>query len=296
MKIAATESSLQSAPRGYSAAELAEIVGVPPERVCLWVSQQLLVPQGDGDAARYDFRQLSLAQTLRDLSAAGASLRKLRAAMKRLNQRLPETPRSAPLIQPDGQVLVRLDEGELAQPDGQLCLEFSAQPQPGEVTGEAPSLRINNPRTAREWYDLGVVREGEGDVPVAIECYRRALLEGGPDKEICFALAHALGATGQPAEAAERYRQVVELDPRHADAWNNLGALLAQSERRDEACEAFRRVLELRPDDPRAHYNLADTLDELGYFDEAAEHWQVYLLHDAASPWASYARRRLAVS
>ncbi len=56
---------------------------------------------------------------------------------------------------------------------------------------------------------------------------------------------------GKKAEAAERYRQALELDQRHPDAWNNLGTLLAQMGEPAEACTAFERALTIDAGDPR---------------------------------------------
>jgi Flp pilus assembly protein TadD len=85
-----------------------------------------------------------------------------------------------------------------------------------------------------------------------------------------------------------------DLDPHHADTWNNLGILLADADDPAGACDAFREALELDPEDPKAHYNLADVLDTLGYPDQARPHWRAYLRHDpAGSPWADHARERL---
>lgn len=79
-----------------------------------------------------------------------------------------------------------------------------------------------------------------------------------------------------------------------SDAWNYLGALLAELQELEEACRAFRQTLAVDPAEPRAHYNLADTLDDLGRTAEALPHWQSYLRCDGASRWAKHARGRIA--
>jgi tetratricopeptide (TPR) repeat protein len=60
----------------------------------------------------------------------------------------------------------------------------------------------------------------------AARAYRESLLETGREAAACFNLANVLADLGHTEAAAERYRQVVELDPQYAAAWNNLGRSL----------------------------------------------------------------------
>jgi tetratricopeptide (TPR) repeat protein len=269
----------------YSAESLAEIVGVSPEQ---WVGQQLLEPtqtRGRGEFY-FDFRQASAAQTLRELAESGADLKKLRRGMKRLRRWLPPQRAAAvPILPPDGRVQVRLGEGELAEADGQLCFEFD--------DGGSPLPLGTTPRTAAGWFDLGASHEADGDLDPAITAYTQALRTAGPDARICFALAHALAEAGKHEQAAERYLQVIEIEPQDGDAWNNLGTVLCAMDLREQACDAFAQAIEVDPHNARARFNLADTLDELGRIAEAALHFGEYLRFDPGSPWAAHARQRL---
>src|SRR5262249_27436233 len=102
---------------------------------------------------------------------------------------------------------------------------------------------------------------------------RQALLSGGPQRETSFNLANVLHALGRKHEAAERFYQVLELDNRFVEAWNNLGVALAELKRPAEARAAFKRALELDRQYADAHYNLADLLEEMGETQKAREHW-----------------------
>jgi tetratricopeptide (TPR) repeat protein len=270
--------------RGYSDFELADIIGAPIEQVRQWIEGGLLITPEAG----FTFQHLTRAQTLKDLSASGLSLKKLRAELKKLDRSAPTSPA---VVANDGQILARLEGGELIRSDGQLQLDFD-----DDDAEPVAIVTPRNPRSAADWYSCGIAHEAQGDLRAAINCYRESLLAGGPDIEVCFALAHALAATADHAQAAERYRQVIEIDPKQPDAWNNLGVALCELNRLDEACDAFTRALKLRPTDPGPRYNLADALDELGHTVKAKEHWRQYLQVDRQSPRAAYARRRLAAS
>ena len=113
-------------------------------------------------------------------------------------------------------------------------------------------------------------------------------------REILVGLALVWGAAlGHKAQAAERFRQALELDQDFVDAWNNLGNVLAELGEADEAVEALEKALELDPDYGDAHYNLADVLDSQGRKEQAAEHWRSYLRQQPVGPWSDHARRRL---
>lgn len=74
---------------------------------------------------------------------------------------------------------------------------------------------------------------------------------------------------GAFAEARESYQQLVNLDPRDADAHNGLGTALAQLARYGEAEAEFRRAIALRPAFPEAHFNLGGVLQVTGRYTES---------------------------
>ncbi|MCA9557293.1 MAG: tetratricopeptide repeat protein, partial [Myxococcales bacterium] len=87
-------------------------------------------------------------------------------------------------------------------------------------------------------------------------------------------LGNALLALGDVAGAEAAYQQAVRADPKHGDAWNNLGALYLRRGDLDAADEALRVALRLRPG-PLVHANLGDVRVEEGALDEAAHHYDV---------------------
>jgi tetratricopeptide (TPR) repeat protein len=69
---------------------------------------------------------------------------------------------------------------------------------------------------------------------------------------------------GAYAEAAASYRKLLELDPRSADALNNLGSALNKLSLSTEAEQYLRRAIEIRPEYAEAHCNLGIVLRESG--------------------------------
>jgi tetratricopeptide (TPR) repeat protein len=290
----------------YSLATLSQILNVPPGRIRSWVLAGLLAPlEVDHGVWYFDFRQVTATKTILDLLGhERVTLARLRKTFERLHTWLPDVAgalHQIALLERDGELLVRLRSGALAAPDGQLRFEFgapltsAAEPiETGFNEVRGPLKLVEPPRTALEWAEQGAEQEQAGYLAEASESYRQALLVGGPDAAICFSLANTLQAQGKLDQAAERFLQAVEIDPKFTDAWNNLGVCFAAMDQPEAACDCFQRVLNIVANDARALWNLADTLDELGRRPQAREYWQRYLHLATTGDHATHARQRVA--
>lgn len=280
--------------RLFTVRMLAELMRVPESRITAWAKAGLIRPVcADHGLMRFEFRQVAIAQTLTEMTASGVTINKLRRTLRDLQQKMPdlkEPLQQLTILEHNGPLLVRLESGNLAEVSGQMQMDFDDQPQPEPVQMRlAPALT-----TVVQWHDQAVQQERAGLLAEAEQSYRQALLQGGPNSRCAFDLASVLAKQGKAQQAIERYLQVIELDPRHPDAWNNLGILFADTGDVAAACDAFRHAMEIAPDDSKVHFNLADALDTMGYVEEARALWQKYLRYDpCGSPWAEYARERL---
>src|SRR5262249_23697228 len=81
--------------------------------------------------------------------------------------------------------------------------------------------------------------------------------------------------------AAEQYRQALDRNPKHAQAYNNLGVLLMADGNVDAAITSYQRALALKPDLSEARNNLGILLLAKGQLDEANGWFQASL---AAKP------------
>ena len=75
-----------------------------------------------------------------------------------------------------------------------------------------------------------------------------------------FHRANKCARNGAREEAAELYEEVIKLDPSHAEAVNNLGAVLIELGRYHEAEQHFRIAIGIKPDYADPHGNLGSLL------------------------------------
>ena len=84
-----------------------------------------------------------------------------------------------------------------------------------------------------------------------------------------FQLAVRYHQAGRLGEAEALYRQILAVQPDHADALHFLGVIAHQIGHHDVAVERIRQALVVAPNDAAAHSNLGEAYRAMGRFDEA---------------------------
>jgi Flp pilus assembly protein TadD len=112
-------------------------------------------------------------------------------------------------------------------------------------------------KSAQELHEEGVDHECAGRLDEAIAAYRLALQVGGPDVQVIFDLAYALDARGDYAAAAERYMQIIEINPKHVDAHINLADTLLNTGEVNLAIRTLQQAIALAPIDASIRQHLA---------------------------------------
>ncbi len=280
--------------RLFSVDQLARLVGVPPASARAWTKRGWLRPVRTVDLRPlFDFAQLATARALAALQREGVTPARLRRALVQLGRWHPDAQslRGALLsFLEEPELLVRTPDGRLAEPSGQLCLEFGREPAPLPPRRMASS---HPPRDPLDAFEAALAHEQRGELEAALAAYEAALAGFGREPEILFNLGNVLFALGRQAAAAAHFLGAIELDPEFPEAWNNLGNALAELGRVEQGVSAYRKALEVRPDYADAHFNLAEALHGAGDGVGARAHWQAYLRRDPFSRWAQRARARL---
>jgi tetratricopeptide (TPR) repeat protein len=290
--------------RQWTAALLADVLGVPPAAVRHWIRAGLLLPsRRAGSLEWFGFEQFVVGRRLARLLAGGLSLREIDAKLAGLSGA------GAPAhvleqVVADGRRLSIRSGGRLLAAGGQLQFAFytvdlddgvgdevELAPLPFVVATAPPA----EPAAAdvSEMLDLADDLEAAGEYVEAAEALRAVLQGHGPDPRVMFMLAELLYRAGDLTAARERYYAVIELDPDHLQARSSLGCVLAELGDHELALAALDGVLRQEPSYADAHWHVAGVLADLGRGREARHHLDTFLALAPESPWAALARQRL---
>jgi tetratricopeptide (TPR) repeat protein len=251
---------------GYTAREVAKLLGLPIGRVRGFVRSGFLAPQrGRRGELRFSFPDLVLLRTAKELIAQRVASRRVRVALRRLQVELPKgRPLSTVSIAAEGgRVVVRDGRRRWNLESGQQLFSFDV----AELVEKVAPLAERQAQRARE-------------VAPALRA------------EDWFALGCELEATS-PQDARDAYRRAIELEPGHADAHTNLGRLLHETGELEAAEAHYRQSLASCPDDVTATFNLGVVLEDRGANDAAIAAYQRVLARDPRYADAHYNLARL---
>ncbi|MCA9261415.1 MAG: tetratricopeptide repeat protein, partial [Planctomycetales bacterium] len=259
----------------------------------------------------FSFEEAAVARRLAELHQAGCTLQTIERRLDDLRRLRPdvERPLADPTLIVEGRRLLLRREDDVAEPHGQLLLEFE---QADDDSSDPPAIvaltdfdagadgdddhgeHVAQVRYVERLWNDAIVCEDRGDYVQAIGIYRAVLMAGLGTAEVQFALAEALYREGELEAARERYYVALEMDEEFVEARANLGCVLAEMGDYELAAATFQGALRRHPDFADVHFHLADTCERLGDALQAAEHYRVFLALAPDSPWASTARDRLA--
>lgn len=300
--------------RLYTPAMLAELLHVPAATVRRWHRRGALAATRTVQRLPYfDFHEVAVARRLAQLLHAGCSLRTIDRRLDELARRSPhlERPLADPAVVVEGRRLYLRRGEELAEPGGQLLLDFDAAPADDDDHAEPVIALFSQHRSARvagaagdddavaaklaeQWQQEALDWEDEGRLDRAAEAYRTLLMAIGPRADIQFALADVLYRAGDLPAARERYYAALELDEEYVEARASLGCVLAELGELDLAAATFEGALAFNAEFADVHFHIAHVLERLNRDDEAAAHYRTFLALAPESPWADSARDRLA--
>jgi Flp pilus assembly protein TadD len=93
-------------------------------------------------------------------------------------------------------------------------------------------------------------------------------------------------SSGSPQAAIPLLQRVVELEPKHKQAWNDLGLSFLRVGKFDDAISAFRKQVEVNPYDERAYDFLGATFQQQQKYTEAADAFRKQIDVNPLDPYA----------
>jgi tetratricopeptide (TPR) repeat protein len=228
----------------YTIRSIQEMLGLSRGVISSLIASGFVEPtRGPRREYRFTFKDVVLLRTAAELQAARIAPRRILQALRRLKEKLPaELPLAGLRISAVGNdVTVRDGRSQWQAESGQMVMDFELAPGKGSVTflQRAPA-----------------------------HASRHASAPAEADIDAIFNRGEAFESTDRRAAEAA-YRQVLKLDPDHADAYLNLGALLCEARRSKEAVALYDAALERKPGEALLHFNRAVALEDQGRWMEA---------------------------
>lgn len=146
---------------------------------------------------------------------------------------------------------------------------------------------------SRDDYDRAVSLSKEGRTNEAMAAYREAIAADPRSADAYNNLGALLFNAGQTPAAIAEYQRALALRPDFAEARNNLGVALLSSSRTAEAVGEFRRAVAVKPRFVAARFNLCLGLEILGQLEEALAQCQDAAQINPTEPGVSVAVDRL---
>ena len=104
----------------------------------------------------------------------------------------------------------------------------------------------------------------------AVASYEEGLTLDDKNRDLHFQLAVVYEKQGKFETAVERFRRVIALDPKYAEAYNYVGYMFAEKGvRLEEAVDLIRKALELEPENGYYIDSLGWAFFQQGRYDEA---------------------------
>jgi Tfp pilus assembly protein PilF len=152
------------------------------------------------------------------------------------------------------------------------CVHLDQTPQapPRPPTIVEPTPELNNQQAAEVHVGLGRSLEKRGDLSQAIAAYQEAQKRDPNCLAACLRLGALYDRQGKFQESAAQYATAVKLAPKNPDVYCDLGYSLYLQRRWADAESNLRKAISLKADHLRARNNLGLVLARTDRLDEAA--------------------------
>jgi len=268
---------------GYSAREVAKLLGVPVGRVHSYVRAGFLKPaRGPKRELAFSFQDVVVLRTASELVRSRIAPSRVKRILKQLAHDLPEGRSLAAMtIVAEGSRVVARAGGDRWNPEnGQRLFDFDVAElaeSAGPIVRRAAIAARSDPGEldADGWYEMGVHLEVAAPDD-ARDAYRRALELAPGHAEAHINLGRLLHEEGELAAAEEQYRAALSVRPESVAAAFNLGVVLEDRDRSDEAVGMYERLLKMDRECADAHFNLARLYERSGKKIASLRHLKEY--------------------
>ena len=313
LQILGLTEKVEDLQRLFTTAQLSRILEVPAREIRAWMRRKLIRPvKVARRLAWFDFREVAMARALHALTSAGVSPTRIGRSIRELAQWLPDAQGAQAMLTQletfaHGPTLsIRLQDGRLADPGGQLLLDFHRDaasrsegagtirafvPPPAPAADRSAADPHSHHRPAAAAPDLvrdlaavlgmgpdgspspeqppaGGQRSGEPRTVLELSAATGGALAGaGPDE--LFQRGVRAEDAGQWQLARHLYERALAAGGPDPETCFNLGNVLYELDRKHAAAERYLQAVALDAEYVESLNNLGNALAESGWLQEA---------------------------
>ena len=177
---------------------------------------------------------------------------------------------------------------------GQILLDFDLSTAVRAFPVDDRGARAGRERQSDQYFTIGLeLEERNAPEPEAIAAYRKAVELNPKAAGAWVNLGTIYYRRRSYLEAEDAYLKAIDADPNYPLAHFNLGNLYDEEGDSTQANDYYRQALRLNPSYADAHFNLALLSERTGETLPAVHHYKSYLKLDGSSTWAATARGQL---
>jgi tetratricopeptide (TPR) repeat protein len=282
----------------YSRKEVCRLLKIDSRQLKSW-ERQRLIPE----LSQFKFTDLLKLKRLVKLRAENAHPRLVRTAMRALDEYLKQTPHPTDDVQiyKEGRrVRIQIGKHRLEPGSGQMLFDFAEEEiskllhLPGAKNAIKMAAQLRDKLEADRWFEHALeLEQSSAPYEEVIAAYQKTV-ELDPKSAGAYVNLGTVFFNGHAwADAEAHYLKALAIDPDYALAHFNLGNLYDEQDDLEDAEKHYLQALRLHPSYADAHYNMALLYQGTRDYMRAVRHWRAYLKLDTTSTWAQIARREL---
>ena len=264
----------------YTLKSLETMLGISPGIARSLVRAGFVTPsRGARNELRFSFQDIVLLRTAQALRAQKIAPRTILRSLRQLRRSLPaELPLSGLRVTAVGStVAVREGDVQWEPESGQLLIDFDVVRASGSIRMLAHRQRASRAAENADTHFRRAQRlESEGSAEQAEAAYRSTLAIEPRHADARLNLGALLCDLGRSADAVAVYREGLRCSPAVGSLHFNLAVALEDLGEREAALESYERCLALEPKSADAHFNAARLHDQLGHAQQAVRHFNAY--------------------
>ncbi|MCD6672823.1 MAG: tetratricopeptide repeat protein [Burkholderiaceae bacterium] len=264
----------------YTLKSLETMLGISPGIARSLVRAGFVTPsRGARNELRFSFRDIVLLRTAQALRTQRIAPRTILRSLRQLRRSLPaELPLSGLRVTAVGStVAVREGDVQWEPESGQLLIDFDVVRASGSIRMLAHRQRASRAADDADTHFRRAQRlESEGSAEQAEAAYLSTLAIEPTHADARLNLGALLCDLGRSADAVAVYREGLRCSPAVGSLHFNLAVALEDLGEREAALESYERCLALEPKSADAHFNAARLHDQLGHAQQAVRHFNAY--------------------